>query len=117
MKLLSDYTIARYCTDIVDIIYGIDEIEEKISQRHRVNKRVPYYFYTRLSKLKEKLKKIMIKNNKKQLIMWEITDSNGTIYSGSEDEMISLFQQIKNGEIEEDWTGDLRLVQVHDIYK
>jgi hypothetical protein len=48
--------------------------------------------------------------------MWEITDNNGTIYSGNEDEMITLFQQIKNGETEEEWTGDLRLVQVHDIY-
>ena len=49
--------------------------------------------------------------------MWEITDNDGTIYSGDEYEMTILFQQIKDGKIEEKWTGDLRLVQVHNIYK
>lgn len=49
--------------------------------------------------------------------MWEITDNNGTIYSGNEDEITTLFQQIKDGEIEEEWTGDLRLIQIHSIHK
>jgi len=49
--------------------------------------------------------------------MWEITDNNGTIYSGHEDEMRLLYQQIVEGVIEEKWTGDLRLIQIHNIYK
>ena len=49
--------------------------------------------------------------------MWEITDNNGTIYSGTEEEMKTLFEQIEKGEKEEEWDGDLRLIQVHNIYK
>lgn len=49
--------------------------------------------------------------------MWKITDNGGTIYSGSEDEMQLLYQQIVKGVIKEKWTGDLRLIQVHSIYK
>ena len=48
--------------------------------------------------------------------MWEITDNKGTIYSGSEDEMTDLFLQIKNSEVGEEWTGDLRLIQIHNIH-
>ena len=53
---------------------------------------------------------------KKQIIMWKITDNNGTIYSGNKDEMLLLYQQIIDGKIEEKWTGDLLLIQVHSIY-
>ena len=60
-KILSAYTVARYCSDTTDVAYGIEEIQEKIRERYRLNKRTPYYFYTRLSKLKDKLNKL---NNK-----------------------------------------------------
>ena len=49
--------------------------------------------------------------------MWEITDNGGTIYSGNEDEMRLLYQQIVEGVIEEEWTGDLKLIEVYSIYK
>jgi len=62
-KILSAYTIARYCTDIADVTYGIEEILGKIRERNRTNKRTPYYFYTRLSKLNEKLERLTDKNN------------------------------------------------------
>ena len=60
-KILSAYTVARYCSDITDVTYGIEEIQEKIIEIYRANKRPPYYFYTRLSKLKEKLNKLINK--------------------------------------------------------
>jgi len=63
MRKLSAYTVARYCSDITDVTYGIEEIQEKIRERYRTNKRIPYYFYIRFSKLKEKLKKLTDKNN------------------------------------------------------
>ena len=72
MKLLSAYTIARNCTDIVDVTYGIDEIREKISQRNRVGKPIPRYFYNRLTKLQNKLKKFnRLTNNAPQFTMKE----------------------------------------------
>jgi hypothetical protein len=49
--------------------------------------------------------------------MWEIIDNEGTLYSGNEDDIKIIFEQIKNGEIEEKWYGDLKLIQVHDIHK
>lgn len=76
--------------------------------------------------------------------MWEITDDNGTIYSGSESEMREQYalmtHELDNGYEEEpecgwcedeeceycegqsepedyDWDGDLRLIQVHNIYR
>lgn len=49
--------------------------------------------------------------------MWEIIDNNGTIYSGSEDEIRSKFQQMVDGNEECGWDGDLKLIQVHSIYK
>jgi hypothetical protein len=49
--------------------------------------------------------------------MWEIIDNNGTLYSGKEDDITTIFQDIREGKIEEDWNGDLKLVQVHDIHK
>lgn len=57
---------------------------------------------------------------------WEITDENGTIYSGSEDEMISKFYELTQNRDDDDislsdeecsWEGDLRLIQVHNIYR
>jgi len=61
---LSAYTIARYCSDVTDVTHGIDEIWERIRERNRVNKRSPYYFYNRLSKLKKKLNKLTNKESK-----------------------------------------------------
>ena len=72
MKLLSAYTIARNCTDITDVTYGIDEIQEKISQRNRADKPIPRYFYNRLSKLQNKLNTFnRLTNNAPQLTMQE----------------------------------------------
>lgn len=48
--------------------------------------------------------------------MWEIADNNGTLYSGHEDEMQLLYQQITEGKVEEKWSGDLRLIQIHSIH-
>lgn len=57
--------------------------------------------------------------------MWEIIDDNGTIHSGTEEEMKQAFDIMKcpgdfTGEVVDeyytDWDGDLRLVQIHDIY-
>lgn len=44
--------------------------------------------------------------------MWKIIDQNGTIYSGTQDEMDNTFAEIDSGEIELSWDGDLELVQV-----
>lgn len=58
--------------------------------------------------------------------MWEIADNNGTIYSGSEDEMTLAFDIMTNSntyskkkvkELQTDWEGDLRLIQVHNTYR
>ena len=57
-KILSAYTVARYCSDITDVTYGIEEIQEKIRERYGTNKKIPLYFYSRLSKLKDKLNKL-----------------------------------------------------------
>jgi hypothetical protein len=57
-KILSIYTIARYCSDITDVTFGIDEIREKIIESYRTNKKCPSYFYIRLSRLEEKLTKL-----------------------------------------------------------
>jgi hypothetical protein len=54
-KLLSAYTIARYCSDKTDVWAGIYEIYEKCAARRRANKIIPDYFYTRHSKLFDKL--------------------------------------------------------------
>lgn len=58
--------------------------------------------------------------------MWEIIDNNGTIHSGSEDEMTLAFDIMTNSDdypkkkVKEwryDWQGDLRLIQVHSVYR
>ena len=53
---------------------------------------------------------------------WEIIDDSGTIHSGSEDEMKKAFQDIKEQEPFSDysidgWSGDLKLVEVHERLK
>lgn len=56
--------------------------------------------------------------------MWEITDRNGTIHSGGEDEMRLAFDIMVDNDAysdEEvrkwtcDWVGDLKLIQIHSI--
>ena len=49
--------------------------------------------------------------------MWEIIDNKGTIYSGTEEDIRVIFDQIQTGEIEESWQGDLKLIEVHAIYR
>lgn len=51
--------------------------------------------------------------------MWEIIDNEGVIYSGSESEMYEYWNKIANQDNpdEIEWIGDLRLIQVHDIYR
>jgi|GEM_PF-1625951 len=51
---------------------------------------------------------------------WEIIDDNGTIYSGTQNEMEDLFSDIVNGGRAAplvNWTGDLKLVEIHDVYQ
>lgn len=52
--------------------------------------------------------------------MWEIIDNKGVIFSGGENEMRDLFFDIKNGGVASPltvWEGDLKLVEVVDIYR
>jgi len=54
--------------------------------------------------------------------MFEIVDNNGTLFSGSENDMRYKFYEIVDDEenmVEHDieYEGDLRLIQVIDIYR
>ena len=49
--------------------------------------------------------------------MWEIIDNKGTLYSGGEDDIKIIFEQIRIGAIDEKWYGDIKLIQVHDIHR
>jgi hypothetical protein len=65
--------------------------------------------------------------------MWEIQDNNGTIHSGTEEEMKEAFQVMQDDFTElsglkdrreelsqkwnTSWAGDLKLVQIHDLYR
>lgn len=49
--------------------------------------------------------------------MWKIIDSRGILYSGTELDMKIIFKQIEEGKIQEQWKGNLYLVQVHDIQR
>ncbi len=51
MKKLSAYTIASNCSDMQDLKDGIQEIQERISQRLSYNIKIPAYYYYRLDKL------------------------------------------------------------------
>jgi hypothetical protein len=61
-KLLSAYTIARYCSDMDDVKFGMDEIWEKFWERRSAGKSAPVYFFTRLAKLNEKRDLLTEKN-------------------------------------------------------
>jgi xanthine dehydrogenase molybdopterin-binding subunit B len=75
-KILSAYTVARYCSDITDVMCGIEEIRGVINQRNEAHKPVPLYFYTRLSKLNKKLTKLNDMKSKKQSVFMQM--HNGT---------------------------------------
>jgi len=62
----------------------------------------------------------MVENNNIRWVnmnQWEIVDDKGVLHSGPEDEMISKWEELTEGETEEEWTGDLKLVEVHGIHK
>lgn len=59
---LSPYTIASNCTDLTDIRDGINEIQDEMKRLVSEGKNVPSFFYSRLSKLQTKRKKIEQKN-------------------------------------------------------
>lgn len=63
---LSPYTIASNCTGLTDIRDGINEIQDEMKRLVSEGKNVPSFFYSRLSKLQSKRKKI---EQKKQLHM------------------------------------------------
>ena len=48
---------------------------------------------------------------------WKIIDRHGEIYSGNEEDIKIIYDQIKEGKIKEKWPGDLLLVEVHEIHK
>lgn len=54
---LSAYTIADNCTDTTDLQDGINEIHFAIKELQTRGKKAPSYFYSRLQKLENKLKK------------------------------------------------------------
>lgn len=49
--------------------------------------------------------------------IWRIIDANSAIFSGSENEMKDMFFTIVYGGNPDniEWTGDIELIQVHDI--
>lgn len=47
--------------------------------------------------------------------MWRLMDDNGTIYSGSEDEMREKLEEML--EIGDSWSGDLLLIEVVEIHR
>ncbi|GAB6119605.1 hypothetical protein [Dysgonomonas termitidis] len=49
--------------------------------------------------------------------MWRIIDNAGTLYSGKEDDIKIIYDQIRNGKIKQKWKEDLLLVEVHGIIR
>ncbi len=48
--------------------------------------------------------------------MYEIIDNKGTIYSGTEDEMLIVWEDIRDSKHDDiDFEGDVGLIQVIDI--
>ena len=50
-KVLSAYTIAKNCSDMNDVIFGINEVNQRIDQLQKSDKKVPPTFFIRLFKL------------------------------------------------------------------
>lgn len=63
MKKLSNYTHAKYCTDINDCICGIEELNKAITNRRNNNQSIPSYYYSRRNKLYFKFEKLRKKAN------------------------------------------------------
>lgn len=49
--------------------------------------------------------------------MWQIIDDNGIIYSGKEEEIRQTFYEIIEGHRYTRWEGDLKLIEVHEVYR
>jgi hypothetical protein len=52
-----------------------------------------------------------------EMNQWEIIDSTGVIHSGTQNDMLSKWEELVNSETEEEWMDDIKLVEVHGIYK
>lgn len=68
MKKLSSYTHAKHCTDMADCISGIEEINRAVKNRKNNKQTIPYYYYSRRSKLHMKLEKLRAKANIKSTV-------------------------------------------------
>ena len=51
------------------------------------------------------------------MTVWEIIDNNGILFSGTERDMKRIWDNIINERIDVSWGGDLKLVEVHKIYR
>ena len=49
--------------------------------------------------------------------MWQIIDNLGIVFSGSEEEMYTKWNQIIHNPQDYEWTGDLKLIQVYKIFR
>lgn len=49
---------------------------------------------------------------------WQIVDDEGLVYSGQEEEIRQVWLAITTGEKDFgiEWTGDLRLIEIHGVY-
>jgi len=59
--MLSPYTKESNCTDLADVECGINEIRNSVKALEAAGKKVPSYYYIRLSKLQ--IKKTKYGNN------------------------------------------------------
>lgn len=59
--MLSEYTKVENCTDIADLQGGIQDIQDAIALCKQTGKKIPCYFYSRLSKLENKLKVLRLR--------------------------------------------------------
>lgn len=60
--MLSEYTKVENCTDITDLQGGIQDIQDAIANYEQAGKKIPYYFYARLSKLEKKIKTLQLRS-------------------------------------------------------
>lgn len=66
MQKLSNYTHPRFCTDEIDLLTGLQEIEDAMDYCRRTDRKIPDYYYIRKWKLEKKLKKITTKGLKNE---------------------------------------------------
>jgi len=113
MKVLSNYTHAKYCSDESDLCAGIDEIRDKIKELIRKDKKIPSYFYARLQKLETKLKKMISKEiiDSADRIMFAVTCYSHILENGKECNFIQFSEELcKHYDIHENATNKA----VHD---